>query len=344
MTTHTSSLVVVGTPLLDLVVMNGEPLLEKYRLKSNDAILAGPEHSSIYEDILESYEPVVIPGGDANIARAAAYVLPKDDTAFIGSVGADSRGTLLMQANEKEGVKNAVYVEEGEETGVCAVVIQSNNRSLVTDLCAAKHFRISHLEKPNILSLLRSARHVYVSGYFLPYAAESALQIAKIAENKQQFLTLNLAAPYIAQVFRDQLDQILPYADFVIGNESEAVAWAAARQNSTDDLAAIAAEIVSLPKQNKSRPRIVIITHGADPTIVVSSDAPTTPKIYPIIPVATADIVDTNGAGDAFAGGFLGALVLGKSLDEAIEAGHRLGAMCIRQIGAQLKWPKEIVF
>src|ERR1700733_3259033 len=44
---HTSSLVVVGTPLLDLVVIDGEPLLEKYRLKSNDTILAGPEHSSM---------------------------------------------------------------------------------------------------------------------------------------------------------------------------------------------------------------------------------------------------------------------------------------------------------
>lgn len=110
----------------------------------------------------------------------------------------------------------------------------------------------------------------------------------------------------------------------------------------TDDLAVIAAEIASLPKQNKFRPRIVIITHGADPTIVVSSDAPTSPKIYPIIPVATADIVDTNGAGDSFAGGFLGALVLGKSLDEAIEGGHRLGAMCIRQVcahGRSLAFP-----
>lgn len=117
-----------------------------------------------------------------------------------------------------------------------------------------------------------------------------------------------------------------------------------------------------MPKQNKSRPRVVIITHGANPTITVSSSAPTTPKTYPIRPVPASDIADTNGAGDSFAGGFLGALVLGKSLDQAIEAGHRLGAMCIgqvcthlgrslafsrtsidSQIGAQLKWPKESV-
>jgi adenosine kinase len=56
------------------------------------------------------------------------YVLPKDDAVFIGSIGADSRGKLLTQANEKEGVKNAVHIEEEEETGACAVVIQNNNR------------------------------------------------------------------------------------------------------------------------------------------------------------------------------------------------------------------------
>jgi len=43
-------------------------------------------------------------------------------------------------------------------------------------------------------------------------------------------------------------------------------------------------------------------------------------------------IVDTNGAGDAFAGGFLGAYVAGKSLDECVEVGHRLGAMCVGQV------------
>ena len=48
MAAHTSSLIVVGNPLLDLIVTDGEPLLEKYNLKSNDAILAGPEHSPMY--------------------------------------------------------------------------------------------------------------------------------------------------------------------------------------------------------------------------------------------------------------------------------------------------------
>lgn len=46
-----------------------------------------------------------------------------------------------------------------------------------------------------------------------------------------------------------------------------------------------------------------------------------------------SEIVDTNGAGDAFAGGFLGGLVLGKPLDECVIAGHKMGAMNVQQVG-----------
>lgn len=56
--------------------------------------------------------------------------------------------------------------------------------------------------------------------------------------------------------------------------------------------------------------------------------------------LADDKIVDTNGAGDMFAGGFLGALAAGKSLDEAIEVGHKLGQMCCGQIGPKLAFPK----
>ena len=54
-------------------------------------------------------------------------------------------------------------------------------------------------------------------------------------------------------------------------------------------------------------------------------------------PLADSQIVDTNAAGDAFAGGFLGAFVAGKSIDECIIAGHKLGAMCVQQVRLFLK-------
>lgn len=110
----------------------------------------------------------------------------------------------------------------------------------------------------------------------------------------------------------------------------------------TKDIATIAIKLASSPKL-ASRPRIVIITQGSSSTIVASattsSSTPTT-KVYPVSPLPASAIVDTNGAGDSFAGGFLGAYVLGKSVDQAIEVGHRLGQDCVGQVGAQLTWPK----
>ena len=51
--------------------------------------------------------------------------------------------------------------------------------------------------------------------------------------------------------------------------------------------------------------------------------------------------MDTNGAGDAFAGGFVGAMILGKSHDEAVEVGHRLGAMCVGQVRLSVNLRQE---
>lgn len=76
----------------------------------------------------------------------------------------------------------------------------------------------------------------------------------------------------------------------------------------------------------------MIITNGSESTVVVTSDAADKPKVYAVNPLKEDQIVDTNGAGDAFAGGFIGAIVSGKTLDEAVEVGHRLGAMCVGQV------------
>lgn len=75
-------------------------------------------------------------------------------------------------------------------------------------------------------------------------------------------------------------------------------AWAP----STPPLHQVALRVARLPKASGARPRVVVITQGADPTIVACGG-----KVmhYPVLRVAADEIVDTNGAGDAFVGGFL---------------------------------------
>lgn len=112
----------------------------------------------------------------------------------------------------------------------------------------------------------------------------------------------------------------------------------------------VATALAALPKSNTSRPRLIVITQGADSTLVASSTPSTSagnvkpsdanPKTYPVPKLSDDQIVDTNGAGDMFAGGFLGTLAQGKDLDRAIEVGHKLGQMCVGQNGPKLVYPR----
>ena len=103
-------------------------------------------------------------------------------------------------------------------------------------------------------------------------------------------------------------------------------------------MAEIAKKLAASDKKS-SKPRIAVITQGPDSTIVASSETGET-KTYPVTRLAADAVIDTNGAGDAFAGGFLGALASGKSVDEAIEVGHKMGAMNVGLVGPTFKFPK----
>ena len=232
-------------------------------------------------------------------------------------------------------------MKAGERTGACAVVLTGHHRSLVTTLGAAEKFDKSHLSTPEVAEIIESAQFFYLGGFFLTHGVESALELAKTASNASKVFAMNLSAPFIAQFFKVQLDQILPYVDILIGNDAEAAAWAgAAGLVDTTDVPTIAKTLAKQTKANASRPRIVVITRGEKSTYVATSEKPEEIQEYPTTPLSDDEIVDTNGAGDAFAGGFMAAYVLGKPVGECVAVGSKLGTMCVKQIGPQLQWPK----
>ena len=76
---------------------------------------------------------------------------------------------------------------------------------------------------------------------------------------------------------------------------------------------------------------MVVITQGADPTVVAQADGTVTQ--HPVIPLAKEQLVDTNGAGDAFVGGFLSQLVAGKDLNECCRGGNYAANVVIKRSG-----------
>ncbi|XP_019903085.1 adenosine kinase b isoform X3 [Esox lucius] len=98
----------------------------------------------------------------------------------------------------------------------------------------------------------------------------------------------------------------------------------------TGDIAAIARWAQALPKVNQRRPRTVVFTQGRDDTVATVGEKVT---MFPVLDIDQNDIVDTNGAGDAFVGGFLSELVQERPLEECIRAGHYAANVIIRRAG-----------
>lgn len=323
-------LICLGNPLLDYQATVTAEYLAKYSLKANDAILVDAASNdpkmAIFDELLEFPDVKFVAGGAAqNTARGAAYVLGKGQVGYFGSVGNDKFSAKLLAENDAAGVVSMYQVTPEIGTGKCAALITGHDRSLVTDLGAANHFKPAHLDKH--WSQVESAQLFYVGGFHLTVSPEAIAKLGKHAQETGKPFILNLSAPFIPQFFKAALEQVLPYTTIVIANESEAAAYAESFGLTCDkeDLASIAKHIVG-----DSAERTVIFTHGLEPTIVVSSKGEST---YPVKALPKEKIVDTNGAGDAFAGGFVAGLTQGKSLETAIDMGQWLASLSIQEVG-----------
>ena len=110
---------------------------------------------------------------------------------------------------------------------------------------------------------------------------------------------LSISAPFIPQFFKDQLDTVMPYTDYVFCNETEARAYSASHNWGTEDVTEITKKLAQLPKKNTARPRIAVVTQGTLPTVtaVAKPDGEVAVKEFSVREISSSDINDTNGAG-----------------------------------------------
>ena len=254
-------------------------------------------------------------------------------TSFIGCVGKDEYAAKLRTAAEADGVHVSYLEDESTPTGTCACLIKDQERSLIANLAAANNYKLDHLQTEESKKIVEAAKYYYISGFFLTVSPPSIMEVAKHAHANGKTFAMNLSAPFITQFFADPLNAALPYVDILFGNESEAEAFG--KQHGYDDLSVegIAKKIANLPKENADKPRIVIITQGSNATVVATGETVTS---YPVPSLEKDAIVDSNGAGDAFVGGFLSQLVQGKSIESAVNAGHYSAGLILGVSGTVL--------
>lgn len=335
----THAIVGLGNPLLDISAEVDQAFLDKYGLKLDNAILAEETHKPLYEELTTEFKPVFVAGGATqNSIRVAQWMLNKHNqaaTSFFGAVGKDAYGQKLKESAQADGV-NVHYLEHDDvKTGTCAVCVVDSERSLVADLSAANEFHHDHLEDERSQDIISKGKFFYSAGFHLTVSPPAVMKLAEHAHENNKIFLLNLSAPFIVEFFKDPLMAAVPFADFVFGNENEAKAFGKVHDWG-EDLLEIALKLARLPKNSGSRCRTVVFTQGADPTIVVYQG-----ELYqfPVPVLAASEIVDTNGAGDAFVGGFVSRLALGRPIEQCVNAGHWAAQVVIRRSGCT--FPKE---
>lgn len=333
----------MGNPLLDISAEVPDSILEKYDVKMDNAILAEEKHVPIYKELVDNYSPQYIAGGATqNSIRVAQWILTANgkpgQSAYMGCVGNDEFGKKLEDCASADGVKVHYMKDESTPTGTCAVLVKGGERSLIANLAAANNFKPTHLETAESKAIYESASVYYIAGFFLTVSVDSLKIVAEHALANNKTFCLNLSAPFIIDFFGDQVATALEYADYLFCNESEAATYGK-KHGLGEDLQKVALAIAASPKKNSAKPRTVIFTQGSEKTIVACDG-----KVveYDVKALPKEQLVDTNGAGDAFVGGFLAGLLGEKAIGDCVELGHDAARFIIQQSGCTLDKPCEL--
>eukprot|EP01088_Endostelium_zonatum_P020920 TRINITY_DN7947_c0_g1_i1.p1 TRINITY_DN7947_c0_g1~~TRINITY_DN7947_c0_g1_i1.p1 ORF type:complete len:349 (-),score=105.25 TRINITY_DN7947_c0_g1_i1:110-1156(-) len=316
-------------PLLDISTHVDEEYLNKYELKPANAILAEDKHLPIYEEISKHPNVEYIAGGAGqNTIRAAQWMLGVEGaTTFVGCIGKDQYGAELRKQATQDGV-NVQYMETTDKpTGTCAVLLINKDRSMVANLSAANLYKHDHIKENS--HLLDNAQVVYITGFFITVSPDTILAVGKQASEQNKILSMNLSAPFIPQFFGEKLDECLNYVDLLFGNETEALAFGEKKGFGTN-IEEIASKASLIPKANSQRERTVVFTQGPGKVVVAIGGKVQTHET-PVVP--KEEIVDLNGAGDCFVGGYLSQLLQGSDVARCVAAGCYCAGVCIRRSG-----------
>jgi adenosine kinase len=328
-----AALLGMGNPLLDISNTVTEDTLKKYGLESNNAILAEEKHLPLYKELAAQGGVQYIAGGATqNSIRVAQWMLQEPGkTAYMGCVGEDEYSKKMREVMASDGVQALYMVDKSVPTGTCAVCINGVNRSLVANLSAANNYKETHLQESANMAVLSGAKVIYSAGFFGTVSPPSIKIASQKAAETGAIYCMNLSAPFLMQVppFKAVFVETIPYVDILFGNETEAATWAETEGWETTDVSFIATRLSLIPSA-KGKHRYVVITQGAESTLIAHKGHV---KVYPIVKLPKEKIVDTNGAGDAYVGGFLAGLVKGKDMDACHHAGAYSASIIIQESG-----------
>ena len=223
----------------------------------------------------------VVAGGSAmNSVRVAAWSGGERlRTAFIGATAQDEHGKILQQSLLQQGVVPLLKKVSGSQTGVCGVLVdtETRDRTLSAVRGASALLDPSWMEAPSVKGMIRDASIIYITSFVLTSQPRIAA-VETLIENGLGFgarLAVNLSSAGVVGRVQSTLEELLPKAHFIFGNQGELQAfgqllgWSGSK-------AEMAVKLASMLTPGG----LAVVTAGAGPTMVAKMDAEV--QIFPV--------------------------------------------------------------
>lgn len=303
----------MGNALVDILMrLKSDDLLQQLELPKGSMQLINESKMREIQDATLLLGQHVATGGSASNAISGMARLGVD-VGFIGKVGSDAIGDFFKVDSFENGVLTYLLGSH-LPSGRCHVLISPDSeRTMCTYLGAASDLHASDLNA----AMFRDFDLMHIEGYMVE-SHELMLRTAQLARNAGLEISLDLASYNVVEAEREFLrDYATKYVDIVFANEEEAYSFTGKHDEEA------ARDIAQLCK-------IAVVKVGKRGSFVASGND------FYRIPAAKVRCIDSTGAGDLYAAGFLYGYARGLSLDKCAKIGTVCAGHVITFIGAKM--------
>jgi len=317
MTAATYDVLGIGNAIVDILAKTEDKFLtEQGMAKGSMALIDEARAAAIYDAMGPATE---ISGGSAanTIAGVANFGAR---AAFVGKVRNDQLGNVFSHDIRAAGVAfNTQAASSGPATARCYVLVSPDGeRTMNTYLGAAQDLSPADIDPAQIAA----SSIVYLEGYLWDpaNAKEAFLKASKIAHENKRSVALTLSDAFCVGRYHDEFLNLIrsKTVDLVFANEAELTSL-----YQTEDFDKALAQL-------RNDATLAVVTRSEKGCVVVAKD-----KVTPVPAFPIKQLVDTTGAGDLFAAGFLFGLVRGLSHEQCGRFGVLAAAEVIQHIGAR---------
>jgi len=310
----------IGNALVDVVTfVSDENVLGKFSLPKGSMQLVDKTTSRKIREETKQFYSTFAPGGSAaNTIYGLAMLGVK--TGFIGATGKDETGELFDTELRKAGVETYIKKLNTPTGTAVSLVTPDSERTFATHLGAAAELSAGDL-KPELFSPYDI---LYLEGYLI-YNKDFVIKACSIAKSLKMKVALDMASYNVVNENINSFKEIIiNYTDILFANSEEARAY-------TGNEPEKALQILS------GLCEIAVVKIGSEGSLIQSGN-----KIIKVEPYKV-ECIDTTGAGDLYASGFLYGLAFNKSLEKCGQYGSYLASKVIEISGARInpeKWPE----